>query len=124
MPLSVRVIHCGGHHRGHNGAVPLLTIQTLDGWVGMPENWLAFIARELREEDRYVVVGDGRRHCYAQAANDQGKLVLEYRDGSPQRHFQVVGMDISDVAEALAQWAEGERAFVGRHQWQRLTDWD
>ena len=104
--------------------MPQLTIQTLDGRVGLPENWLTFIARELREPDRYVVVGDGRRHSYAQAFNDQGTLLLEYRDGSPQRHFQVAGVGISEVAEALSQWSEGERTFVNRYEWERLTDWD
>lgn len=101
-----------------------LTIQTLDGRVGLPESWLPFVARELREPDRYVVVADGRRHSYAQAFNDQGTLLLEYRDGSPQRHFQVRGVGIDDVADALSEWSEGGRAFVDRHAWERLTDWD
>lgn len=101
-----------------------VTIQTLDGHVGMPENWLAFVVRELREPDRFLIVGDGRRHSYAQAFNDRGTLLLEYRDGSPERHFQAVGVAVDDVADALSQWAEGERAFVDDHEWERLTDWD
>lgn len=63
--------------------VPELTIDTLDGRVAVPDSWLAFVARELREPDRYVVVKDGRRHSYAQVFNDEGTLLLEYRDGSP-----------------------------------------
>lgn len=109
---------------GEDRVVPTLTITTLDGRVGIPDRWLAFIARELRTPDRFVTVDDGRRHCYAQAFNRRGTLLLEFRDGSPQRHFQVSGVGIADVAEALAQWSEGERAFIDRHTWTRLTFWD
>lgn len=104
--------------------MPTLTIQTADGRVGLPDRWLPFVARELRESDRFVVVDDGRQHSYAQAVNDQGTLLLEYRDGSPQRHFQVTGVGIDDVAEALSQWSLGERSFIDHHSWTRLTDWD
>ncbi len=109
---------------GMMSGVPELTIDTLDGRVAVPDSWLAFVARELREPDRYVVVKDGRRHSYAQVFNNEGTLLLEYRDGSPRRHFQVEGVGIGEVADALSQWSRGERGFVDGHQWTRLTDWD
>ena len=104
--------------------MPRLTIQTPDGAVGLPDRWLAFIARELREPDRFVIVDDGRRKSYAQAFNHHGTLLLEYRDGSPQRHYQVTDVGLAEVADALAQWSRGERAFIQVHEWKRLRDWD
>jgi len=115
---------CQEGPRGHDVDMPPLSIETLNGRVGLPESWLLFVARELREPDGFVVVNDGQRNSYAQAFNDEGTLLLEYRDRSPERHFQVRGVGIGEVAEALSQWSEGDRSFVHGHQWERLTEWD
>jgi hypothetical protein len=56
---------------------------------------------------------------FAQAINDGGVLVLEYRDGA---HFQARGVPIDEVAEALREWSVGEREFIGRQVWTRLDD--
>lgn len=104
--------------------MPSLTIETPDGTVGEPERWLPFLSRELREPDGFVIVDDGRRNSYAQARNHHGTLLLEYRDGSPQRHFQACGVGLDDVADALSQWSRGERDFIEHHTWRRLEYWD
>ena len=101
--------------------MPELTVTTLDGTVGFPDRWLAFVSRELREADRFVIVDDGSGDSYAQVFNHDGTLLLEYRDGSPQRHFQVTGVGLADVADALAQWARGERAFVHASQLDQIA---
>ena len=101
-----------------------MIIKTLDGSVGVPDRWLAFVSRELRAPDRFIIVDDGHGDSYAQAFNDHGNLLLEYRDGSPQRHFQVTGVKLAHVADALSQWAQGDRTFVDEHEWTRLRDWD
>lgn len=100
------------------------TIETPTGTVAEPEAWLPFVLRELQHPDGFVVVDDGRKDSYAQARNCDGVLVLEYRDGSPQRHHQARDVTRSDVARALSQWLEGRRDFVQEHAWRRLTDWD
>lgn len=100
-----------------------LVITTLNGRVGLPDRWLPFLSRELREPDCFVTVERGHS-SYVQVFNDRGTLLLEYRDGSPQRHFQTVGVALGAVAEALEQWTNGERGFVQRHDWVRLTTWD
>ena len=110
--------------RGQHDRMPELTIRTRNGTMGVPEGWAAFLSRELRDEDGFVIVDDGRRNSYAQAGRFEGTLVLEYRDGSPRRHFQARGVGIGDVAEAVSQWADGRRDFVERHEWTRLEDWD
>ena len=71
-----------------------------------------------------MIVDDGRRNSYAQAFTHHGTPLLEYRDRSPQRHFQVTGVGLAEVADALAQWSRGERAFVQEHEGTRLSDWD
>jgi hypothetical protein len=105
-------------------SAPEVTIRTGSGTVAWPEHWLAFVARELRAHHGHVIVDSGRPNRYAQAINDDGRLVLEYRDGSPQRHYQACDVGLADIADALQQWGQGERGFVADHDWERLTDWD
>lgn len=101
-----------------------VTITTSHGTVALPDRWVSFLSHEMRNFDDYVVVDSGRDHIFAQARNDNGALTLEYRDGSPQQHYQVQGVDLGDVAEALSQWAENRRHFITKHTWDRLTLWD
>ena len=68
-----------------------------------------------------LIVDSGPPDLYAQALNHDGSLWLEYRDGSPDRHFQVRGVALDDVARALSQWARRERSFVDDHDWQPLS---
>ena len=100
-----------------------LVITTVSGRVGLPERWVQFLSRELREPDGFVTVQRGN-NSYAQVFNDRGALLLEYRDGSPQRHFQTESVSLAAAAEALEQWANDERQFVRHHDWVRLTTWD
>ena len=98
-----------------------LTIRIADGTVAEPERWLPLVHRALREPGGFLIVDSGPPDMYAQAMNHQGSLLLEYRDGSPERHFQVRGVGLDDVAKALSQWTRGERAFVDEHEWQQLS---
>lgn len=100
-------------------------VTTAAGSVGEPERWLPFLARELGAAEGFVVVDSESDHSYVQARNHgAGVLVMEYRDGSPQRHFQAWGVGLDDVAELFEQWVQGERSFADQHEWRRLTDWD
>jgi hypothetical protein len=101
-----------------------VTITTSQGTVALPDRWAFFLSQELRDVDDYVIVDSGRVQFFAQARNDDGTFTLEYRDGSPQQHYQVEGVDLGDVAEALSQWAENRRDFVSKHTWERLPLWD
>ena len=101
-----------------------LTITTAHGTVALPDRWVSFLSHELRNVDDYVIVDSGRDDVFSQARNDNGALILEYRDGSPQHHYQVQGVDLGDVAEALSQWTENRRHFITKHTWERLTLWD
>jgi hypothetical protein len=97
-----------------------LTIRTPEGTVAEPERWLPLVHRTLREPDGFLIVDSGPPDTYVQAINHEGSLLLEYRDGSPERHFQVRDVGLDDVAEALAQWTRRERGFIEKHEWQQL----
>ncbi|TDD18479.1 hypothetical protein E1218_25980 [Kribbella turkmenica] len=101
-----------------------VTITTSQGTVALPDRWVSFLSHELHNFDDYAIVDSGRDRVFAQARNDNGALTLEYRNGSPQQHYQVKGVDLGDVAEALSQWAENRRHFISKHTWERLSLWD
>jgi hypothetical protein len=94
------------------------------GNVAVPEHWMSFLADALRDPTDFVLIEDGRADHYIQAANSAGSLLLEYRDGSPQQHFQTTVRNHLELADALQQWLAGETDFIADHTWQRLTDWD
>ena len=96
------------------------TIATSDGTVGEPASWLALVRDQLAQPDGYITVSSGPLHLYAQAINLAGTLLLEYRDGAPDRHFQTSDVSLQEVATALSQWFRGERGFIDEHDWQRI----
>jgi hypothetical protein len=98
------------------GTQDSLTITTQNGRVALPALWFPFVLNELRQPDGFVVVG--QHHSYAQARNDNGTLVLEYRDAD--KHFQATEVPLDQIADALSQWAAGQRQFIAKHTWHRL----
>jgi len=91
-----------------------LTITTPNGRVALPALWFPFVLNELRQPDGFIVVG--QHHSYAQARNDSGTLVLEYRDAG--KHFRATDVPLDQIADALSQWAAGQRHFIAKHSWQ------
>lgn len=98
-----------------------LTIRTPSGTVGEPESWLVLVQETLRKPGGFLTVSSGPPNMYAQAINHEGRFLLEYRDGSPDRHFQVKDVPLASIADALSQWMRGERTFVDDHEWERLS---
>ena len=98
-----------------------LTIKTPDGTIAEPESWLALVYTTLRESGSYLTVASGPPHVYAQAINHEGHFFLEYRDGSPDRHFQAKDVSLESIADALSQWTNGHRQFIDDHDWQPLS---
>jgi hypothetical protein len=45
----------------------------------------------------------------------------EYRDGSPDQHFQVKDVSLASIADALSQWMRGDRTFIDDHGWKPLS---
>ena len=75
----------------------------------------------LREPGGFLTVCSGPPDLYAQAINHAGHAVLEYRDGSPDRHFQVRDVPLSAIADALSQRMNGDRRFIDEHEWQPVS---
>ena len=98
-----------------------LTIRTPDGTVAAPESWLALVYSALREPGGFLTVCSGPPDLYAQAINHEGHVVLEYRDGACERHFQVRDVPLRAVADALSQWMNGDRQFMEDHEWQPVS---
>ena len=96
------------------------TIRTMHGTVAEPSSWLVLVHDNLRHPGHFVTVSSGPPHLYAQAANNGGSFVLEYRDGSADRHFQTVDVSLDEVAAALEQWFLGSREFIADHDWKRI----
>ena len=92
-----------------------LTIRTPDGTVAVPQSWLAMVYEVLGRPGGYITVASGPPDLYAQAVNHEGQVLLEYRDGAADRHFQATDVSLPDVAAALSQWTDGERRFIGDH---------
>jgi hypothetical protein len=82
-----------------------LTVTTQHGPVPMPALWFPFVLNELRLADGYIVVRQGQ--SYARARNDEGTLVLEYREAG--KHLQTREVPMDQIADALSQWAAGNR---------------
>jgi hypothetical protein len=109
---------CFDANRGTlRGTVDGLTITTPNGRAALPALWFPFVLNELRQPDGFVTVG--QTQSYAQARNNDGTLVLEYRD--QEKHFQAVDVPLDQIADALSEWASGRRHFVSRHTWRHLT---
>ena len=68
----------------------------------------------------FIVLQRDNPDVYIQTAFSDGDIVLEYRDGDPQRHFQAYPVSQDEAAQALWEWSSGSAAFHGRHTWQRL----
>ena len=97
-----------------------LTIMTPHGTVAEPESWLALTYSALSEEGGFITVSSGPPDLYAQAMNHGGHLLLEYRDGSADKHFQARDISRAAIADALSQWMLGDRDFITAHEWHQL----
>ncbi|GAB3075575.1 hypothetical protein GCM10027053_46600 [Intrasporangium mesophilum] len=98
-----------------------LTIRNPNGTVAEPASWLALVYSTLRNPGDFLIVSSGPPDLYAQALNHDGLFVLEYRDGSPEKHFQAEGVSLVSIADALSQWTDGDRAFISDHEWTQLS---
>jgi hypothetical protein len=58
---------------------------------------------------------------HAQAINHEGRFLLEYRDGSPDQHFQAKDVSLASIADALSQSMRGDRTFIDDHEWKPLS---
>jgi hypothetical protein len=82
---------------------------------------VALVISALSEPGGFLIVCRGPPHLYAHAINHDGRYLLEFRNGSPDQHFQAEGVSVASIADALSQWMRGERTAIGDHEWKLLT---
>lgn len=76
-----------------------------------PENWFAILERG----DHYVQVGWGE-----QAGTRPPSVVLEHREGSPDRHFRAEVAGLAGVVRAFTGFAADDDAWRREFAWERM----
>ena len=95
---------------GGAGEFPYLTEQLARQWV-----------TELAEPNPYLIVERGE-HRYIQTYRDEpGLYLLEYRDGSPDRHFGTKVEDGAQVAAIIWEWTTGGHAGLDALDWEQVS---
>ncbi|RJO77976.1 hypothetical protein D5S18_06820 [Nocardia panacis] len=94
---------------GGAGEFPYLTKPLAEQWVSslMPPNPYLVVEREPQD--------------YIQTYQDKsGIFTLEYRDGSPDRHFGLTLRDSAMVSTLIWEWATGDRTRLNTLPWTRV----
>jgi hypothetical protein len=77
-------------------------------------NWYAILERE---PGWYVQVGIGEHAGPVRA----GKFAVEYREGTPDRHYRALVTSLDDVVTVFERFATGEQPQVSTFAWKRLS---
>ncbi|WP_327111646.1 hypothetical protein OHB12_26375 [Nocardia sp. NBC_01730] len=94
---------------GGAGEFPYLTKALVDQWVS-----------ELELPNPYLVVERGEQFYIQTYRERSGAYTLEYRDGSPDRHFGTTVPDPTTVASLIWGWANDDRTCLQTLPWSRL----
>ncbi|GAA1393320.1 hypothetical protein GCM10009639_26310 [Kitasatospora putterlickiae] len=85
---------------------------------------LAGLVRRIgAKRDRFLVVErrPDEPDVYVQVWHEEGEnYTLEYRDGGPDKHFQVLLDDPEPVITAMTAWARREPGWGEGHAWEAL----
>ncbi|MFI6870781.1 hypothetical protein [Nocardia sp. NPDC050406] len=95
---------------GGAGEFPYLTRELVDLWVPM-----------LGEPGPYLIAETADQHYIQTYRHPNGRYALEYRDGSPDRHYATTLDDPAAVAATIWAWATGDRTGFDALDWERLT---
>ncbi|WP_227984914.1 hypothetical protein [Nocardia spumae] len=92
---------------GGAGEFPYLTERLTRQWVA-----------ELAEPNPYLIV-ERADHVYIQTYRDEpGSYLLEFRDGSPDRHFGIRLEDPAQVATLIWDWTAEDRSRLDTFDWE------
>nr|WP_246461333.1 hypothetical protein [Nocardia transvalensis] len=101
--VAVAVTHGGA------GEFPYLTETLAHAWIP-----------ELADPNPYLIV-ERAPQVYIQTFRDgSGVYTLEYRDGSPDKHFGTQLTDAAQVAALVWGWTTGDRADLDALDWERV----
>ncbi|WP_069165725.1 hypothetical protein [Nocardia altamirensis] len=94
---------------GGAGEFPYLTKTLADQWVS-----------ELSPPNPYLVV-ERDEQVYMQTYREKtGAFTLEYRDGSPDKHFGTTVLDAPTVSALIWDWATDDRTRMQTLPWSRV----
>ncbi|MCC2277161.1 hypothetical protein LKL35_17310 [Streptomyces sp. ET3-23] len=103
-----------------------ITVNTEPGEVLSPltaEQLAGLIGRLGGEGDRFAVAertGGGADHYIQTWHEGDGPYEVEYRDGSPERHFGARMSSAEEVTAVFVAWAGQAEGWAGGHAWQRV----
>ncbi|MEU1206310.1 hypothetical protein [Nocardia sp. NPDC005825] len=95
---------------GGAGEFPYLTKQLVDLWIP-----------ELGQPGPYLIAETADQVYIQTYRHPDGHYDVEYRDGSPDKHFATTANDPRIVADLIWGWATGDRSGFDALDWQRLT---
>ena len=99
--LPVAVTHGGA------GEFPYLTARLAHEWVA-----------NLPDHSPYLIVERAPQYYIQTFRDNDGTYILEYRDGSPDRHVGTRLAEADRVAELLWAWTTGDRTRLDTIDWQ------
>ncbi|MBF6178990.1 hypothetical protein [Nocardia otitidiscaviarum] len=94
---------------GGAGEFPYVTKELLDLWLPA-----------LADPGPYLIVERGDQRYVQTYRHPDGRYTLEYRDGSPDRHFATSVDDAAAVADLIWAWTTEDRADFDALDWERL----
>ncbi|NNH73271.1 hypothetical protein HLB23_26015 [Nocardia uniformis] len=95
---------------GGAGEFPYLTRELVDLWIPT-----------LAEPGPYLIVERADQEYIQTYRHPDGRYALEYRDGSPDKHFVTELGDAAAVAELIWDWTTGDRTRFGALDWEQLA---
>ncbi|MGK8502796.1 hypothetical protein [Nocardia asiatica] len=113
-PQLAWLLDPAGHVRAtvtHGGAgeFPYLTEALIHQWIP-----------ELSAPNPYLVVERGEQFYIQTYRENSGGYTLEYRDGSPAKHFGTAVPDAATVAALIWDWANDDRTRFPGLPWSRV----
>ncbi|WP_248963224.1 hypothetical protein [Sphaerisporangium perillae] len=109
------------HNLAPTGAYPEMQLHTGDGMIivdpdlGLVSDALA----TLSPQNPFAALVVFGRH-FVQASPEQSGYELEYKDSVENVLLRTHAASLAEVQDAFAEYATGERAFLDRHEWQRV----
>ncbi len=99
-------------------------LELADGTIlRSPSSWeISESLRSLEPEENNFAILATADEVYIQTATDEiDSWVLEYRDGSADRHFGASVSDVERIISAFTRYAEGDRSWLEDFQWEPVS---
>jgi hypothetical protein len=109
-----------------NGAVMRATAESGEGIDDPSEDALFMMLEDIEAgEGTFLIIDalqDVTGQTYMQTSrNDDGTYVVEYRDGTPDRHFGTVAADMRSAHALITGWAFGLPGWRGSATWRPVS---